>query len=514
MSDEGLRAASRRCARRASRTPRSAPSSTTTASSRRARPGSCPRTRSSRSTTCRHSTICRTTRTPSARRCSKAIVLRLNGGLGTSMGLTGAKSLLEAKDGLSFLDIIARQVLALRAEHDAELPLRADGLVLHARGLAGRAGATTRTSTSACRSTSSRTRSRSSSSTDLTPVEWPDDPALEWCPPGHGDLYTALVTSGMLEDAARARLRVRVRRQLRQPRRGARPAHPRLAARASEIPFLMEVTERTEADRKGGHLATPQADGRLVLRETAQTPERGPRGAAGPRAATATPTRTTCGSTCARWTRAMRERDDVLGLPMIRNAEDRRPGRQVLARRLPARDRDGRGDRGLRGRPRADRPAHALRAGQDHRRPARAALGRLPADRRRARGARAARASPIVTLDPDHYKLMRDFDARFPTGPPSLVEGDRFEVEGDVHASARTSSRAGDVKVARARRRSRTAPSSRADELQRRRRSRRGDAARGRARIDRHAVGLTDRRERSPHAAPRRARSRRAGCGR
>src|SRR5947207_10363050 len=34
---------------------------------------------------------------------------------------------------------------------------------------------------------------------DLTPVEWPPDPALEWCPPGHGDLYTALVTSGMLE---------------------------------------------------------------------------------------------------------------------------------------------------------------------------------------------------------------------------------------------------------------------------------------------------------------------------
>ena len=53
----------------------------------------------------------------------KAIVLRLNGGLGTSMGLTSAKSLLVAKDGLSFLDIIARQVLALRAEHDARLPL-------------------------------------------------------------------------------------------------------------------------------------------------------------------------------------------------------------------------------------------------------------------------------------------------------------------------------------------------------------------------------------------------------
>ena len=70
----------------------------------------------------------------------KAIVLRLNGGLGTSMGLTSAKSLLVAKDGLSFLDIIARQVLALRAEHDARAATRADGLLLHARGFARGAG--------------------------------------------------------------------------------------------------------------------------------------------------------------------------------------------------------------------------------------------------------------------------------------------------------------------------------------------------------------------------------------
>ena len=39
-----------------------------------------------------------------------------------------------------------------------------------------------------------------------------------------------------------------------------------------ELPFVMEVTERTEADRKGGHLAAA-SDGRLVLRETAQTPK-------------------------------------------------------------------------------------------------------------------------------------------------------------------------------------------------------------------------------------------------
>ena len=47
----------------------------------------------------------------------RAVVLKLNGGLGTSMGMTQAKSLIEAKDGLSFLDVLARQVLELRRSH-------------------------------------------------------------------------------------------------------------------------------------------------------------------------------------------------------------------------------------------------------------------------------------------------------------------------------------------------------------------------------------------------------------
>ncbi len=34
---------------------------------------------------------------------------------------------------------------------------------------------------------------------DLTPVSWPAAPALEWCPPGHGDVYGALRRSGMLD---------------------------------------------------------------------------------------------------------------------------------------------------------------------------------------------------------------------------------------------------------------------------------------------------------------------------
>ena len=53
---------------------------------------------------------------------------------------------------------------------------------------------------------------------------------------------------------------------------------------------------------------------------------------------------------------------------------------------------------------------------------------------------------PIVTLDPDHYKLLRDFDARFPKGPPSLKDAERFEVKGDVTFGANVVAK-GSVKV-------------------------------------------------------------------
>ena len=69
---------------------------------------------------------------------------------------------------------------------------------------------------------------------DLHPVEWPPDPALEWCPPGHGDIYTALLTSGHARADARRGLRVRVPVELGQPRRRARPADPGVVRRRGD----------------------------------------------------------------------------------------------------------------------------------------------------------------------------------------------------------------------------------------------------------------------------------------
>ena len=128
----------------------------------------------------------------------RAVVVKLNGGLGTSMGMTRAKSLLPVKDGLSFLDIVARQVLELRGRHGARLPLvlmnsfytRDDSL----EALRRHSGVEADVPLDFVQNKEPKIRVD-----DLMPVEWPPDPELEWCPPGHGDLYTALVTSGMLQ---------------------------------------------------------------------------------------------------------------------------------------------------------------------------------------------------------------------------------------------------------------------------------------------------------------------------
>ena len=98
----------------------------------------------------------------------RTVVIKLNGGLGTSMGMEKAKSLLEVKEGHTFLDIIVRQILELRSQHGARLPLVLMDSFSHQRGHARRARAATRTSPPTCPRTSSRTRSRRSASTTCT----------------------------------------------------------------------------------------------------------------------------------------------------------------------------------------------------------------------------------------------------------------------------------------------------------------------------------------------------------
>lgn len=198
------------------------------------------------------------------------VVLKLNGGLGTSMGLEGAKSLLKIKDDLAFLDFIARQILYLRTQ--LKLPLRfllmnsfttsADTL----RHLGQYPELGQPKDLELMQGLAPKVDARS-----LRPVVWPANPQLEWCPPGHGDLYPSLLGSGRLDNLLAADIRYAF--VSNSDNLGASLDLGLLTYFAhSGKSFLMEVTERTEADKKGGHLARG-GNGKLLLRESAQCPE-------------------------------------------------------------------------------------------------------------------------------------------------------------------------------------------------------------------------------------------------
>jgi UTP--glucose-1-phosphate uridylyltransferase len=198
----------------------------------------------------------------------RVAAIKLNGGLATTMGLRQPKSLIQARDGASFLEIIIGQILALRRRYGVRLPLslmnseatRAETLAALERHPDLDVGVPLEFMQSMIPKLEAET---------LAPVAWPKDPALEWCPPGHGDVYGALRRSGLLARLLEQGFRYAMISN--SDNLGAR-VEPRIPAylAAEEIPFLMEVVEGTGAERKGGHLARRRSDGQIVLRESAQ----------------------------------------------------------------------------------------------------------------------------------------------------------------------------------------------------------------------------------------------------
>jgi UTP--glucose-1-phosphate uridylyltransferase len=355
-------------------------------------------------------------------------VIKLNGGLGTSMGMDRAKSLLCVRRGLSFLDIIARQVLHLRKEYDAPLPLvfmnsfatSADTMTALARydelpvdGLP----------LEFLQNKEPKLLAR-----DLAPASYPKDPDLEWCPPGHGDLYTALLATGLLDRLIAAgyqRAFVSNSDNL-----GAVPS-AEVAGwfAASGAPFAIEAVRRSASDRKGGHFARRKSDGRIVLRETAQTLPQD-------REALADLERHRFTSTNNLWFDlvAMRDvlaaRQGVLGLPLIRNLKTLDPTDPKTPEVIQIETAMGAAIEVF-----AD--SRTIEVGRDRFVPVKTTddLLVLRSDVYDIGSdfvlEQASDAVPYVGLDPAVYKLVAEFDKRFPEGAPSLRDATRLTVEGD-----------------------------------------------------------------------------------
>jgi len=359
---------------------------------------------------------------------AETVIIKLNGGLGTSMGMDKAKSLLPVREGKSFLDIIVDQVRFARATYDVKLPLIfMDSFRTQQDTLAALARyddlAVDGLDLDFLQNSEPKLRAD-----DLTPVEWPAEPELEWCPPGHGDLYTALDVSGLLD-----RLLVLGYRYASVSNSDNLGAYPNATIAgwfaASGAPYAAEICRRTAADRKGGHLAIRKSDSRLILRDTAQTAKE-------EMDFFTDEHRHPYFHTNNLWfnlevlARTLEERQSVLGLPLIKNEKTVDPADPSSPAVIQIESAMGAAIEVFEG-------ATAIGVGRDRFVPVKTTndLLLLRSDvydvAENGRLSKAVDMAPLVDLDSRYYKAISGFDQRFPSGVPSLRRASSLTIEGD-----------------------------------------------------------------------------------
>jgi UTP--glucose-1-phosphate uridylyltransferase len=357
-------------------------------------------------------------------------VLKLNGGLGTTMGLSGPKSLLTIKSNLTFLDIIIRQMLYLREQYNASLPL----LLMNSFS--------TNKETSAVLDTYPQINAGFPVSflqskfprimpDSFAPAECAADSELEWAPPGHGEIYTIMHANGILKKLIAGGIEYLFVSNC--DNLGAILDLNLLGYFAdSGSSMLMEVTRRTEMDKKGGHCAKMK-DGRLVLRESAQCH----------------PDDTEYFQDINRhgffntnnlWInvrqvqRIMDENKGILTLPLIVNQKPMDPGvessRPVLQLESAMGSAISVFDKaGLVLVPR-DRFAPVKKC--DDLLPIRSDRYQILEDYRIVMNPDCAYPMVSISLDPSFFGRIADFEKRFPSGAPSLIKCASLTVKGDV----------------------------------------------------------------------------------
>lgn len=359
-------------------------------------------------------------------------VIKLNGGLGTSMGLDRAKALLPIKGADTFLDFIARQMLHLRSHRGVT------GLSFYLMN-----SFTTRTETLAyLRKYPALTRGEPLDflqgrvpRLDLEthqPVAWPDQPDLEWCPAGHGDLYPSLVDSGVLPHLGDQGVRYLF--VSNSDNLGATVDEKLLSYFArSDLAFLMEVAPRAASDQKGGHLAQRASDGQLLLRESSQCP-------AGDLAHFQDVTRHRFFNTNNLWIRLdslkreLERQNGTLPLPIIRNVKPVDPCDPASPKVLQIETAMGAAIACF-------ARAGAIVVPRSRFSPVKTTADLLALrsdayevtpDFRLALVASRNGQPPEIELDERHYGRLADFDACFPAGAPSLAHCDKLKVTGWV----------------------------------------------------------------------------------
>nr|ACN50183.1 UDP-glucose pyrophosphorylase [Annona cherimola] len=199
----------------------------------------------------------------------KLVVLKLNGGLGTTMGCTGPKSVIEVRNGLTFLDLIVKQIESLNSKYGCDVPL----LLMNSFN----------THDDTLKIVEKYANSNIQIHTfnqsqyprlvveDFLPLPSKGQTGKDgWYPPGHGDVFPSLRNSGKLDAL------------LSQGKEYVFVANSDNLGAVVDLKILhhlikhkneycMEVTPKTLADVKGGTLIS--YEGKVQLLEIAQVPD-------------------------------------------------------------------------------------------------------------------------------------------------------------------------------------------------------------------------------------------------
>ena len=199
---------------------------------------------------------------PSSNNYSRLVIGKLNGGLGTSMGCSGPKSLIKVKGEKTFMDLIVEQVRQLNAKWNKNIPLLLMNSFYTDKETAAFLDACDVPVTTFKQNMFPRVDAES-----FVPLS-PDE--FGWYPPGHGDFYNCMEQQGVLRHLIEQGKDILF--MSNADNLGA-VADSKILNHMidKKIPFLIEVTPKTPADVKGGTLY--EQEGRLKLLEIAQVPD-------------------------------------------------------------------------------------------------------------------------------------------------------------------------------------------------------------------------------------------------
>lgn len=363
---------------------------------------------------------------------AKTAMLKLNGGLGTSMGLQGPKSLLPVRRHkarqMNFLDIILGQVTTVRQQQGVKLPLTFMNSYHTSKESIARIRRNRNFHQDEIPIEFLQNREPKIVGATGAPVSFPDDPDLEWCPPGHGDVFTSLWESGLLDVLQNEGMEYLFISN--SDNLGARPSSTVSGAFAqSGASFMVEVARKTDADRKGGQIVRSRQTGCLMLREMTQVHPDDKEAATDVNIHPFFNTNNIWVRISA-LKRLLKEHKGILPLPVIRNLKTVDPTDPSTQNVIQLETAMGAAVSLF-------EDAVCVEVSRSRFLPVKTTndLVILRSDRFHLTDAFEMEDGnyifPDINLDTRYYKNIEDFDERFPYSVPSLAAANSFTVEGD-----------------------------------------------------------------------------------